>query len=477
MKILNTILLLFFTIILFSQSGNFQANDEFAVKNVYYFSPTFPSSTGWIDIYKDDGNKYSNTPNFTHAYENFGATKKPVGYVSGNVMVVGADLEIALCNSSINLDDIIIKGMAENGFEFAPQAAEVLPSDIIRYKKYHSSLQFTADLVQYFENFKIKWYITTDQAALDPNAAGPISWAFAGESENQVYITHKTPMLTLAPSHAEVTIPYHTVLHIGCVNGNGENNSVPIFDAIYKEFEDNQVYRVDGEGPLTYWGNFNPLLLNGECRTVGGLIEELDAACGEWSQFLEDIIRVQGISGSNIVTVDWEYILAQPDLTRMVSEVNTHFGQEAVSITIWPYSNNQGQVIGAYSGFLVNNWNNLSNAENFVLSEFDNEQTEITLANGNKIKLKEANGAAGQGNSNPRSEFENHAILGYNGNLYDPSYGTMKQNDALSWEATSLAAFGSRVIFQQVINGIPTARIINWVGYLNDINALQATYN
>ncbi len=392
-------------------------------------------------------------------------------------MIVGADLEILLCNNTVDLDDIIIKGIADNGFEFAPQKGQVIPGNLIRYKRHQSSLAFASDLVQYIEHFKIKWYITIDQNALNPNFAGPISWAFAGESDNQVYVSHNTPILTLAPSHAEATIPYHTVLHIGCTNGNGKNSAIPIFDAIYKEFEDQQVFRVDGAGPLTYWGNFNPLLPDGECRTVGGLIEELDAACGEWSQFFEDIIRVQGISGSSIVEVNWNYILSQPDLTRLVTELNAHFGQESSNVTIWPFSDAQGQILGAYSGFLVNNWNNLSPTEDFVISEFDNEQTNITLSNGKKINLKEANGVEGQGNNDPRSEFENHAIVGFNNDLYDPSYGTTKQNDALSWEASSLAAFGSRVIYEQTINGIPTARIINWVGYLNDLNSLQATYN
>jgi len=64
------------------------------------------------------------------------------------------------------------------------------------------------------------------------------------------------------------------------------------------------------------------------------------------------------------------------------------------------------------------------------------------------------------------SEFENHAIVKYNGKYYDPSYGADSQNttNANDWENQALDGFGSILFYQEGSKQF----FINWVGYLND---------
>ena len=54
-------------------------------------------------------------------------------------------------------------------------------------------------------------------------------------------------------------------------------------------------------------------------------------------------------------------------------------------------------------------------------------------------------GVAGQGNADPRAEFDNHAIVEYNGKDYDPSYGSPVSNSRTSWEDASLDGYGGYI--------------------------------
>jgi len=71
----------------------------------------------------------------------------------------------------------------------------------------------------------------------------------------------------------------------------------------------------------------------------------------------------------------------------------------------------------------------------------------------------------GQGNKDPRSEFENHVIVKYNNKYYDPSYGSSTiANSKNEWENKALDGFGSILLY----NDGTKSYYINWIGYLND---------
>lgn len=88
----------------------------------------------------------------------------------------------------------------------------------------------------------------------------------------------------------------------------------------------------------------------------------------------------------------------------------------------------------------------------------------MVLNNGNVIPIGEQNGSLGQGNPDPRFEFENHAIVKFDGKYYNPSYGSSIASNTNSWETPALAGFGGMVYFLN--NG--TLYRINWIGHLND---------
>ena len=61
---------------------------------------------------------------------------------------------------------------------------------------------------------------------------------------------------------------------------------------------------------------------------------------------------------------------------------------------------------------------------NYLTLKKDNITIDSLMSGGALIDDKELGGILAQGNSTPRSEFENHAIVKFNGKYYDPSYGS-----------------------------------------------------
>lgn len=67
----------------------------------------------------------------------------------------------------------------------------------------------------------------------------------------------------------------------------------------------------------------------------------------------------------------------------------------------------------------------------------------------------------------PKSEFNNHAIVKYSGKYYDPSYGSPIQNTSNDWENLSLEGFGAKLRFSRIESGLTKIYELVWVGHLN----------
>ena len=97
--------------------------------------------------------------------------------------------------------------------------------------------------------------------------------------------------------------------------------------------------------------------------------------------------------------------------------------------------------------FFVKKWNFDYGERRAYFSEDDPRKLDsLELRNGNKIFWAEQDGAVAQGNTNPRSEFCNHAIVKYNSDYYDPSYGTGNFASISDWQNSSLAGFGGKCL-------------------------------
>ncbi len=211
-----------------------------------------------------------------------------------------------------------------------------------------------------------------------------------GESSNELYLTWKS-----GPSTA-----FETVLHIGCTKANGETSRDSILSDIWSEFTDCSV-RVKGTTTdMTYWGSAATSTAYGSPQGTAQLLKLGGGRCGDWAIFFEDILSTQGITNVNV------------------------FGIEVGTPSV---------------GFLVKNWSfsgsGTSGDSDFPYL-FSSEVTDMT-------------GVAGQGNSNPKSDFSNHALIwdSSNSKLYDPSYGstpisgTSKDNAVATYQTNAFAGF------------------------------------
>ena len=168
---------------------------------------------------------------------------------------------------------------------------------------------------------------------------------------------------------------------------------------------------------LTYWSPTNPSPPP-QCWSTAGLLSIGDGRCGAWANFLYDALRVDGIT-STVETVN------PPE-----NNAPGTGGTGAPSLYSAAQTKLQNDINSLPSGtyqitpiFYVKNWN-LSTYSTAPFSPVRNT------------------GVAGQGNANPRADFDNHAIVEYSGSDYDPSYGSPVFSSRVNWENASLDGYG-----------------------------------
>jgi hypothetical protein len=232
---------------------------------------------------------------------------------------------------------------------------------------------------------------------------------------------------------------------------------------------------------MEYWGDgIDTVLQFPQCRYVRGLLEFENTTCGTWSNFFKDMVRLQGNDDIESYKVDWYeslgstpngQFLIQPyinDLSSFFQGAPEAMGQPVV------YSQSSGSYIPA--NFAVEKWADDSSAFNltYVMSERDDSHNVLDsiqptklLSNGNIIPQLALTGLAGQGNDDPVSEFFNHAINEYNGQYYDPSYGTPQRNSQNDWESESIDFFGAKAIATIMENGMEKDYYLIWIAEQN----------
>ncbi|HHH54337.1 MAG TPA: hypothetical protein ENK91_11810 [Bacteroidetes bacterium] len=420
-------------------------------------------NTNYIPITKDDSSGEYMAPQFVKdnggncsTQSNGTVTKSdPVAYVSGTKARVKAIFETNCSTPQYirGLGPYISVNQTSVRIEFPKQLATPSGGEIV-YDWKDANRIFVNNEVKYFEKFKIKWQISKD---------GNSEWIDIDESENTLYVTHDVPLLTTANGHLEPTVAFHTLLHIASSNADGENIENDIVEKIYFEFNDQVVNRVDGIGPIQYWG---PNISTPGCWQTSQMLINLNGTCGGWAAFFEDVIRLQGISSSELSTVTYnDYVLSSSDVQKLNIDAQDFLGLDISNLQALPHDNIPNTI---RSDFFVKNWN-LASSGIFVMNDYFNNVSGITpvpiqLANGNIISIEEQIGVTGQGNNDPRSEFENHAIVKYGSKYFDPSYGSPIQPSANSWETPSLDGFGSVMVY----NHNNQFYYVNWIGHLND---------
>ena len=222
------------------------------------------------------------------------------------------------------------------------------------------------------------------------------SWHKIGKTEHTVYVNLADPKTALRQE---------TLFEIGCRNANGKTTEADTVKNIWSEYTDRTVVRVQDNASLTYWSPTRPAP-EPLCWQTAGLLALTDGRCGAWAEFFKDVLLIQGIT-SQVAEVDAPPIV---DMVKLTADVNAFL--PLATYNIQPL-------------FFVKKWN---------------------LAGANPFNSGDLKGVAGQSNPDPRSIFDNHAIVLYNGKYYDPSYGTGPFASKVLWEDASLDGFGAYVI-------------------------------
>lgn len=310
--------------------------------------------------------------------------KQPVSYKSGEKLSVVAKWDLSKSGLDVSNWRVRATGPDNIKIGFTGGGKSVSCSGSVLTMSEESDDQqvsFTAGTVKYYPSFSLTWEISFDGGSTwsrDGDEDCP-----AGASENLLYVTCDEPSGTM----------YHTALHLACYNNDGATDESVIVAAIWAEFSNRSVKKVnpqDGSfqtSDLKYWGP------NAQGNvTTAQLLDAGDGQCGAWMAFFHDVLALHKISSSEIAVVN---------------------------------------ETGHGDAFLV---------KNATFSEPPNHIPEIWAYDWpSQITLGQ--GVPGQGNSNPRKAFYDHALVEYGGEYYDPSYGGSPFSSLHDFEEASLIGY------------------------------------
>jgi hypothetical protein len=385
---------------------------------------------GWVSIINDNGTPLS-FPSYTVAWKVGVSIPKPVAYVSGYTGRVSAKFS-KVVGSTCALGEIYIRGVGDGGYTLCPKllksTGDFLPESF--------DFAFPIHIVKFIKDFSIKWYFTTDPQCLNTNATN-IVWTYISTSTNPLYLTYAPPITGRTPAtpavggYLDVPTTFSiSSLHISCLAANDKSTESDVVNGIYSAFTGRCVSKFGSDICMKYWGS-----TANAGENIFELLSNNDGVCGQWANFFNDMIKLQGISGSKVTiitcgTLDVQSmtgLLSQTDINSFQTQINTFFGDEKTKVT----KNLKAQILVKEWGFEI--------GDNFFGAwRFDNPQPTISLNNAQIIKTADNNGLPAQGNTNPRSYFSNHAVVEWNQLIFDPSYGSGPFSSESAWINSSL---------------------------------------
>ncbi|NCO36923.1 MAG: hypothetical protein GW893_24065, partial [Armatimonadetes bacterium] len=407
-----------------NDSNSFFASGKDATLYVPLFKPkevSFSASTVG-DLTSDDTSVTYDAPHWQDGNDDGdaddpGERKYPIAYVRDTPPSIAGKIKVKPSGlTSVSGFSAKIKVTGPGAIEIDETAA-IIGTDEIELPATPSTGNFVNE-IDYMNPMTLTWEV-------DVNDEG--HWCEAGDTANRTYVTLGVPTTALRQE---------TLFDIGCRNADGESVSATAVDKIYLEFSDQSVQRIDpSTGSLdgvdmTYWSPTNPAP-QPQCWQTEGLLALGDGRCGAWARFLSDCLAIQAIA-SDVAVVDAPAI---QNPAQLQTDINTHLPPDTY------------QVLPI---FFVKDWD---------------------LSNPNPFNPIDQNGVEGQGNPNPRADFDNHAIVKFNGEYYDPSYGSPKTASKVSWEDQSLDGFGAYVF------GQTSGTLHKWKERLDPKGTLETTIN
>jgi hypothetical protein len=278
-------------------------------------------------------------------------------------------------------------------------------------------------------------------SALDNGNSLKIDWTVteggvfnAGSSNHPIFVLFSQP--TTSPL-------FLTLVDFSSHDAEGKAAANDVANAIWTEYTDRIVQRRElnpVSGQIAHFGSnlqyYTPWNLGTDdlfreklfdkfwttkCRiwTTAEILEKTMGRCGGWAHFMEDSFKTHGLNAS------YQGLDDLPDFVRPAD------GSQFMLIKNWKFGTATGAGVFPY----LMEVQKLSRGQNtlglvFLKKEFD-----------------DAPGAAGQSNPNPPGWFGigDHAVVVYNGKIYDPSYGNGPFDTFRQWEAASLDGYGKKL--------------------------------
>jgi hypothetical protein len=268
-------------------------------------------------------------------------------------------------------------------FEFVGAASA--DGDILTLAPTAASKGLDEYKIHLLDPLKIDWSVSV--------AGGP--WMYAGTSANRIYITWREP--TASPR-------FETLFWISCSKAKGmggedaATHAPGIVAAIWGEFSDRNVTRVDDAYPMTFYGRLGSM-------PQGSLAELLadpnrDGSCYAWAELLHGCMKAQGFASRPAQGTPGPLDILE--VCVVTADASVHTGA---------------------TGLVVKNW------------YFDGEGGGGDWPYVIGLTALPQQGVAGQGVSNPWvSLFADHCVCRVSSTIYDPSYG----GDPYSGEAAEL---------------------------------------
>ena len=439
-------------------------DDQYTLRAMREVNPRTVSFSGdagkYLELTSDNGEVTYKAPHWYHANNSpeitpgvpLLARNRPVAYVQGSKIKLAAKFRAkgfdwqsglsirAKINGTIDLPETWCT-MASDGYLTLPETVvDQALGDTVQFYSAQESNAF---------NIAWEYYVDYNYVTGQPN------WKSAGTTKHTVYVVKAAPLTTAK------TLMRETLFNIGCRKADGLTDDTAIVNAIYGEFTDQKVARVEpskgtlrksmsiehpeDDEEMTYWGNPTQNYF-----TTIDLLKEADGKCGAWARFFMDVLRAQGITGAEL------YVLKapSPNSTQLAADYLSEIG-----LNLSPSPPQDFTPL-----LLVNAWTLF----------------EPSPGNGNPSKFRHTDnpGVAAQGNTLPRSYFQDHDVVCYGTKFYDPSYGSTGPgggpfDSIAAWEHHSIAGYGAGFTGSQAPN-VLGAGVKLWVSGA-DVENVQET--
>jgi hypothetical protein len=393
-----------------NDSNSFFASGKDATLYVPLFKPkevSFSASTIG-DLTSDDTSVTYDAPHWQDGNDDGdaddpGERKYPIAYVRDTPPSIAGKIKVKPSGlTSVSGFSAKIKVTGPGNIDIDETAATI-GTDEIELPATASTGNFVNE-IDYLNPMTLSWEVEVNDKG---------HWCDAGDTTNRTYVTLAVPTTALRQE---------TLFDLGCRNGDGQSVEKPAVTAIWPDFQPDsdgipRLLRVLPPGvagpaaPMTYYANSaDPY---STCNGVVDLLATGDGRCGAFQELLFEVLRVQGIASTQ------KTVFAPTGAAGGVAAA------KADHIATYGTDPDTIYTGGIRDVFFVKNW---------------------TLSTAARWAVTDLSGVPAQGMDDPIGIFGDHALIEYDGEIYDPSYGTGPFASILEWEDASIDGFGVQFI-------------------------------